>query len=91
MLPITGLRALFGWIPYAQFAPPSVALLLEMAADDFSSKRTGRPPLAAALVRMATSGVIPSCAFAASGSDVVMRVRRLLSGVANSKALQHWP
>jgi len=85
MLPITGLRALFGWIPYARFAPPNVALLLEMAADDFSSKRTGRRPLAAALVRMATSGVTPSCAFAASGSDVVMRVRRLLSGVANSK------
>jgi Zn-dependent protease with chaperone function len=85
MLPITGLSSLFGWVPYARCAPPSVALLLEMAADDFSSKRTGRRPLAAALVRMATSGVTPSCAFAASGSDVVLRVRRLVSGVANSK------
>ncbi len=78
MLPMAGLRNGFGWIPYAKHAPENIALLLEMAADDYSSRRCGDRSLAAALVEMATYGRVPSCALAASGSDIFARVSRLL-------------
>lgn len=85
MLPMAGLSKLFGWIPYARYAPASVSLLLEMAADDYSSRRSGRHPLAAALVEMATRGWTPACAFGVEGAGVVERVSRLLGGNPNSK------
>jgi Zn-dependent protease with chaperone function len=79
MLPMEGVRQLLGWVPYARYAPGSILLLLEMAADDFSARRSGRRPLAAALVEMASSGAVPSCSLAAAASDVLPRVSRLLS------------
>ena len=78
MLPMVGLTKIFGWIPYARLAPERAALLLEMAADDFSSQRAGRRPLASALVEMAINGWAPGCGFAAAGVGVVERVSRLL-------------
>jgi hypothetical protein len=78
MLPMASLRNGFGWIPYAKHAPWNIALLLEMAADDYSSRRCGKHNLAAALVEMATKGGVPNCALAVTGSDVVARVSRLL-------------
>jgi Zn-dependent protease with chaperone function len=84
MLPMVGLRNLFGWIPYARLAPREIASLLEMAADDFSARRGDPRTLATALVDMATSGGAPGCALSAAGSDVTDRVGRLLSGSRNS-------
>ena len=85
MSPMPGLRKALGWLPYARLAPTSMALLLEMAADDFSSRRTGRYPLAAALVDMSSAGWAPSCGLGLTGSGVVLRVSRLTSERPNSK------
>ncbi len=85
MLPMVGVRNLFGWIPYARLAPREIASLLEMSADDFSARRGDPLTLATALVDMATSGGAPSCALSAAGADVTDRVGRLLSGSRNSK------
>lgn len=85
MLPLVGLQNLFRWVPYARHAPTNISLLLEMAADDYSSRRSGRPPLASALIEMATAGYAPSCGLALNGSDVVTRVSRLLDGDSLSK------
>ena len=85
MFPMLGLKKALGWIPYARHAPTSMALLLEMAADDFSSRRTGRYPLARALVEMSSAGWTPRCALGLTGSGVVARVSRLTSGDATSK------
>jgi hypothetical protein len=52
--------------------------LNEMAADDFSSRRSERRLLAAALVEMAATGWAPCCALASVGSGVLERVSRLL-------------
>lgn len=84
MSPMLGLRKALGWMPYARLAPTSMALLLEMAADDFSSRRTGRYPLAAALVEMSSAGWAPSCGLGLMGSGVVSRVSRLTSERPNS-------
>ena len=78
MFPLLGFKNAFAWIPYARHAPASIALLLEMAADDFSCRRAGRLPLAAALVEMSSSGWAPSCGLALTGSGVRRRVARLL-------------
>ena len=79
MFPMLGLRNALGWIPYARYAPTSMALLLEMAADDFSSRRTGSYPLARALVEMSSAGWTPTCALGLTGSGVLSRVTRLTS------------
>jgi Zn-dependent protease with chaperone function len=85
MLPMVGVRQLFGWVPYARHAPTNISSLLEMAADDFSSRRSGSRPLAAALIEMSTTGWAPSCGFAAAGSGIAVRVSRLLSKRRTSK------
>jgi Zn-dependent protease with chaperone function len=79
MFPLIGFKNAFGWMPYARHAPAHIALLLEMAADDFSSRRAGRYPLAAALVEMSSAGWAPSCGLALTRSGVRRRVSRLLS------------
>jgi Zn-dependent protease with chaperone function len=85
MLPMAGLTSLLGWIPYARRAPLEVALLLEMAADDYAARRATRRSLAAALVHMSSGGWAPSCSLAAAGSDVVARVSRLLHPTSHRK------
>jgi bla regulator protein blaR1 len=85
MLPMAGLTSVLGWIPYARQAPVEVALLLEMAADDYSAQRATRQSLAAALVHMASEGWAPGCAMAVTGSDVVARVSRLLRPASHGK------
>lgn len=86
MLPMVGLRKLFTWVPYARLAPDGIASLLEMSADDYSARRSDPVHLAAALVLMATSRRVPSCAFGVSGSTIPRRVDRLLLPSRNSKA-----
>ncbi len=85
MLPMVGLRRLFAWVPYARLAPLEIASLLEMSADDYSARRSDPVHLAAALVLMATSGRVPSCAFGAAGNAIPRRVDRLLLKSRNSK------
>jgi Zn-dependent protease with chaperone function len=79
MLPLTSLTEPLRWIPYARRAPAAVALLLEMAADDYAARLHDRRDLARALVRMGTAmAAAPGCAFAAAGISVPARVQRLL-------------
>jgi Zn-dependent protease with chaperone function len=85
MFPMLGLQKALGWMPYARYAPKSMTLLLEMAADDFSARRAGRYPLAAALVEMSSAGWSPSCGLGLTGSGVVSRVSRLTSRRPTSK------
>lgn len=87
MLVMTGLKKLFPWIPYARLAPVAVGVLLEMAADDFSTRRNDRRELAAALVEMATAGLVPCCALAASRLAVSARVERLTSDAPTSRTV----
>jgi Zn-dependent protease with chaperone function len=85
MLPMLGLQKLFAWVPYARLAPVEIASLLEMSADDYSSRRNDPHHLAAALVLMATSGHVPSCSLGATGAAIPIRVERLLHASRNSK------
>ncbi len=85
MLPMLGLRKLFAWVPYARLAPVEIASLLEMSADDYSARRNDPIHLAGALILMATSGRVPSCAFGAAGNAIPSRVDRLLDKSRNSK------
>jgi len=85
MLPMVGLQKLFAWVPYARLAPVEIASLLEMSADDYSSRRNDPRHLAAALVLMATSGHVPSCALGAASAAIPIRVERLLHTSRNSK------
>jgi Zn-dependent protease with chaperone function len=99
MLPMSGLRDLFGWIPYARLAPRCVAALLEMAADDYAAARNHSPAaLASALVQMSSRTTsAPCCAFAfasasafaspsaAGTGGVPSRVARLLCATRTSR------
>lgn len=86
MLPMVGLGKLFAWVPYARLGPDEIASLLEMSADDYSARRNDPVDLAAALVLMATSGRVPSCAFGAVDNAIPRRVDRLLLKSRNSKS-----
>jgi len=89
MLPMVGLRKLFGFVPYAALARFSVGRLLEMAADDYAARRTDLGALISALVSMATAGAPPVCTFGVNGAAVTERVDRLLhpSGTARRVAV----
>jgi hypothetical protein len=95
LLPFTALLRAFRWSPAARDAAGSVALLLEMLADDHAvgyvaaaaaaggrgRQRPGRP-LAMALLRVGAAGpgTVPCGALAvADGGDVAVRVARLLA------------
>jgi hypothetical protein len=58
-------------------AADAVPQLVEMAADDAAGSGTGRSPVAAALVALATA-TPPAAALAAGGPSAVTRVQRLL-------------
>jgi Zn-dependent protease with chaperone function len=80
MLPFASMDPLLGWLPYARHARTQVALLLEMAADDFALRTAGAIDLAAALVEMSATGLVPPCAFALGSTGVASRIHRLLGG-----------
>jgi len=84
LLPFAAMDSLLHFIPYARHARPAVAGLLEMAADDFATRRIARHTLAEALVAMASAGAAPSCALAAASTAVVVRVQRLLDPPTSS-------
>ena len=85
MLPLASMDALLRWMPYARHARAEVAMLLEMAADDYATKRIDSCHLAGALIEMATSGVAPGCTLAAGTTAVTIRVKRLLNPTRNSR------
>jgi Zn-dependent protease with chaperone function len=85
MLPLAAVSDLFRWVPYARLAPRAVAELLEMAADDFAARRHSPKSLASALIRLATSGQVPSCALAFASEIVPRRVHRLLGESRTSR------
>lgn len=78
MLPFASMDTLLRWMPYARRARSEVADLLEMAADDYATRRNDRLTLAAALVAMSTSSAAPTCTFGASTTGVGARVNRLI-------------
>lgn len=86
MLPMDGLRKLFAWVPYARLASSEIASLLEMTADDYATKHHDPMNLAAALVRMSSSGRVPSCALGLAANAVPRRVQRLLHEGRTSKS-----
>jgi Zn-dependent protease with chaperone function len=77
-LPFASMDRLLRWLPYARHARHEVAVLLEMAADDFATRSSPPRLLATALVAMAGSGAPPTCTFAAGSTGVSRRVARLL-------------
>jgi beta-lactamase regulating signal transducer with metallopeptidase domain len=91
LLPFTALLRAFRWSPAARAAAGSVALLLEMLADDHavgyvaaaaSGRQRPARPLATALLRVgaAGTGTVPCGTLAvADGGDVAVRVARLLA------------
>jgi Zn-dependent protease with chaperone function len=85
MIPMAGLTSIMGWIPYARLAPSAVAELLEMAADDYSIRLHGVEPLAQSLVKLASSGRLPTCTFAFAANDVPARMLRLLDADRSSR------
>jgi Zn-dependent protease with chaperone function len=78
MLPFASMDTLLRWMPYARRARSEVADLLEMAADDYATRKNDRHALATALVAMSTSSTSYTCTFAASTTGLVARVTRLI-------------
>jgi len=78
MLPFASMDSLLRWMPYVRHARTEVALLLEMAADDFAVRSSRPRILAGALLEMSASGASPTCAFAANSTAVASRIHRLL-------------
>jgi beta-lactamase regulating signal transducer with metallopeptidase domain len=72
-----GLARAFPRVPLLRDAAAAVPQLVEMAADDAAGSRTGRSPVAAALVTLAAA-TPPAAALGAGGAGSVARVQRLL-------------
>ena len=72
-----GLAAVFPAGPLFAQGPGNVARLAEMCADDAAARRSGRSPLVAALLVMATGAAVPASALGAMACAVTDRLRRL--------------
>lgn len=72
------LERAFRRVPLFRTAAEETRRLVEMAADDAATTRSGSLTLAGALVELAGAGV-PAASLAASGGHVTGRVRRLLA------------
>lgn len=86
VLPFTALRRAFGWSTICAEAHQSVALLIEMLADDRALRARPARALAGALARFGTAGCggnAPAGALAASGAaregEMAARVTRILT------------
>lgn len=71
------LRDAFGFVPLFSAAAEELRRLVEMAADDAATRRSGRRVVASALLRMADASA-PAPALGVGGSTVACRVRRLV-------------
>jgi Zn-dependent protease with chaperone function len=74
----TALARAFPRVPLLSQAPPQLAVLAEMAADDAAVRRHRRDDLAAALVVLARVGAQPAT-LAASGPEAIARLQRILA------------
>jgi hypothetical protein len=88
VLPFTALRRAFGWSRVCADAHKSVALLIEMLADDRALRARPARALAGALARFGTAGCAesaPAGALAVSGAaregDMAARVTRIMTPV----------
>jgi Zn-dependent protease with chaperone function len=85
VLPFTALRSAFSWSRVCADAHQSVALLIEMMADDRALRVRSAHALAAALARFGTAGCgdAPAGALAASGAapdgEMAARVTRIMA------------
>ncbi|MEV7966581.1 M56 family metallopeptidase [Sphaerisporangium sp. NPDC088356] len=85
LLPFTALNWVLPWLSVVRNAYSSVALLVEMAADDHARRYCSPRRLATALLRFGTAGAVPAPngALGAAGEQVMARVNRLIKpGVA---------
>ncbi len=73
-----GLAVSFPGVPVFTRGYESVRRLAEMCADDAAARRSGRGPVVAALLAMATRTPVPAAALGAATWAVTDRVRRLL-------------
>lgn len=74
---LNALAAALPRLPLMRAAVRSVPALLEMCADDASSRTHGRAPLLASLVALSTRHRLPDGALAAAGTAVMDRALRL--------------
>ncbi|MCW2882223.1 MAG: hypothetical protein JWQ95_6323 [Sphaerisporangium sp.] len=80
LLPFTALKWALPWLSVVRNAHSSVALLVEMAADDRARRYCSPRRLATALLRFGTAGAVPAPngAIGAAGEHVMARVNRLI-------------
>jgi Zn-dependent protease with chaperone function len=81
LLPFTALCRALPWARWVRFAHDTVALLVEMRADDKARRLHAEGPLAAALLRFATAGarITPAGALGVADRHLDARVQRLLA------------
>lgn len=89
VLPFFAWAAALPWFPGVRSARSSVSTLLELVADDRAAARTDPASLASALARIGSgkSAAAPAGGMSVDGSEVLIRVRRLLEPPARSA---HW-
>ncbi|MFC4590650.1 M56 family metallopeptidase [Sphaerisporangium corydalis] len=80
LLPFTALKWALPWLSVVRDAHSSVALLVEMAADDHARRYCSPRRLATALLRFGTAGTVPAPhgALGMAGEHVMARVNRLI-------------
>lgn len=80
LLPFAALCRALPWVGWLRAASETVALLVEMRADDKARRLHADAPLAAALLRFATAGsrVTPAGALGVADGHLDVRVQRLL-------------
>ncbi|HEX8627273.1 MAG TPA: M56 family metallopeptidase, partial [Catenuloplanes sp.] len=80
LLPFTALRRVAPWARWVRTAADTVALLVEMRADDAARRRHADTALAAALVRFAACGapVAPTGTLGIADAGIAARVARLV-------------
>ncbi|GAB3143828.1 M56 family metallopeptidase [Micromonospora sonneratiae] len=80
LLPFTALSQTLPWVRWVRAANETVALLVEMRADDKARRLHADGPLAAALLRFATAGsrIAPAGTLGIADQHLDVRVQRLL-------------
>jgi Zn-dependent protease with chaperone function len=80
MLAVTrGLAAALPRVALFTIGAREIARLTEMAADDAAARRHGPHTVVGALLALSAQAPVPSCAAAATGTDVLARAERLAS------------
>ena len=83
MLALTrGLAATLPRVALFTIGAREIARLTEMAADDAAARRHGHHTVLGALLALSVQAPVPSCAAAATGTDVLARAERLAAPTA---------